>query len=407
MLLTVEEQKPFFTKQRKIFILKISVLVILLVIAGYFLYDRTLVKPIGIVNNSSSVVNVPTVPKIEKPLPVQLPFPKNVCNDGVSLVSTSVDNARFIDCIVSISTPTEITISNAEFIRSILVIQHRDLITLKDVVFSDLKNDSPANKQRSEETRGVIIANDCQKLMVNHVDFLGNELPVRISGCEAVEISDSTFQQNLLNSAVMLSNNKSVKIHNNNFAENYPSALEISSALENPSEVLDIYRNTFTNNFGDQIHFKNYRNNQLVRVFNNVVLGGRSAQVLIENSSPANISLISNYLGKSVKCTDVNITFPNNYTGWCFGKPNGVVVNSSTDITLSGNVVVQNENSGIVLMRAKNVTIKDNIIAKNSFFGIFASESSDVQLSNNKFLENKEDLNPNATVTLVSTDKKK
>ncbi|HLD11755.1 MAG TPA: right-handed parallel beta-helix repeat-containing protein [Patescibacteria group bacterium] len=379
-----EEISPLKKHKRKIVYLLVVILV--LTASSLLLYLKmTSSEPASIITSQSQSYDSP--PKLTPPKPVTLPFPQSVCSGSTFQVTSNLQNARLENCVVFVK-GNDIIISTVEFINSPVVVENSSRITFKDVIFSRSLDFLLLPKKVTKEV-AVFFVNS-NEIHLDHVLMSDNRNGLFIEGSSGIEIQNSFFERNIGDfGAIHIESSSPIRIHDNVFRVNYPVGMYFSNKSGNKQATFEVFKNSLVNSILYGVLIEDWKSNSISKVFNNVILGGRGSGMAVQfDSSPANIEILNNYIGKKTSCEVLTTVLPLNLgNGWCFAKSDGIKLENTQKVTLRGNVLIENERHGLDLRESKEIDVTRNSFVKNGTYAIFAA-SSYFQSTNNTFHAN-------------------
>ena len=351
-------------------------------------------------------------PQITMPQEPVLPEPVDIIEDRKVGYTEDLTNHRFINCEISVK-GKGVTVSNCEFINSIIYIDNSKDILFENSIIRDLN--------KYEEISLRLYKTD--NITITGCLFMDNYIGLGIGECSAY-ISGNRFIRNNGHNALVIGNGSRVVVTDNYFYGSFPHAILVLNREDDPRAVVEIRHNLIDRTGEDAINFEDFRNADISIVSENVITNTGWSAVLIEyNSWDSNITVKGNWVEGTGIPWDLPLHTLNPET-FSAGWGHGILIEDSSMVTVIDNRILGAAETGIEVVNAQNIVLKNNgISSTGTGIGVRRYNESSLQreysplqpgdagsavvsVSGNSFLETKEDYYVDEFSELIHLDER-
>ncbi len=312
---------------------------------------------------------IPTPSPLATPQPVASPEPTAEYKDQTLAITEDVRGARFENCTLEVQDAHGLVISGNLLVNSRIVVHDSADVTIADNVVRDYYNAPDA----------VIRAYDSPRFVVEHNYIADNSGGIYMVGCPGTVIRRNIFEGNDQKSGIILYAPAGVKVEDNLFRYNSPSAIYILNPDGENYAQFDILDNLITANVGDGLRIQAFSSSRTSRIQGNrVTLSGGPGLIIEYNCWDANIVIENNYIDHSGMLT-ANILdeegrptsiYPAHENQAAPYRPavsrDGIRLEDCSGIVLRDNVIVNNGGNGVDIRNGRGIVMEGNFISRNA-----------------------------------------
>lgn len=287
-------------------------------------------------------------PDITIPGKFNLVSPSTLLQNQKIAIDSNIENHLFVDCEICI-TNDDIKVTNSEFINSLVYIAERKNVGFNRVIF----------RQVNQYEKAAVNVYECQGLVVENCQFIGNYIGMGIHSSSA-EVIGNRFEDNNGHNALVIGEDSQINVEGNYFYGSFPHAMLILNREGSSETRVDITNNVIDQTGEDAIDFEDFRNAAHSNVSDNIITNSGWAAVVVEyNSWESNITIANNWIegtGIDWKLSTHALQPEVFQPGW----GHGILVEDSGKVQIVNNRILSATENGIEIKNSREITVQHN-----------------------------------------------